>query len=301
MKTEVYVVFAVDCCWHGYSGLRAAGFFSNEAYSLGNADEKEVIRDIEITLELSDRALGGKLSWAPHSSPAHRYFLYSDPFFDYWREVERQGGEISVHPHEDIPGERSRIRETGHMRIVIEDLLNVLTQAGCAPKSFRPGYFGRNDELAGVLEELDLLVDYSAAPGRHDDFVGCDWRGAPLSGGFLSHGSAAEFGSPGKDRSKVFEIPLAWDGKGDKFEENYLFNELSTLEKLKTVFSTLQQRTRSEGAPQFVHFLFHSSAMTKSLFREQVADLAGHILENEGKLVTGAEARKIYLGGPASS
>lgn len=300
MKADVYIVFAVDCCWHGYSALRPAGYFSDEAYSLGNADESEVCRDVEITLDLSRRALGGKLSWAPHSSPAHRYFLYADPFTDYWREAERLGGEISVHPHEDIPGERSRIRETEHMRAVIEDLLNVLTQAGCVPKSFRPGYFGRNDELAGVLEDLNLLVDYSAAPGRRDELVGCDWRGASPSGGFLPRASAAEYGSPGENASKVFEIPLAWDGKGDQLKENYLFNELSTLDRLKAVYSVLRGRTRAEGAPQFVHFLLHSSAMTRSQFREQVADFAYHVLENGGALVTGAEAREIYLKEPAS-
>ena len=182
------------------------------------------------------------------------------------------------------------------MRAVLEDLKNVMVRKGLSPNSFRSGYFGRNDELPSVLAELDLTVDYSSAPGYKEPSVESDWTGASPNGGFLRAGDALSYGTGEMDDTGIFMIPLGWDGTGGKFTENFLFNEAAEFGALLSVYAAICRRAEAEG-PQFVQYLFHLSAMSEPRFVERVADFTDHLLQNDGVIVTGSEAREIFQKG----
>ncbi len=296
MGNPVYVSYLIDCNWHGFSPLKPSSVFADVGYTVGTPEKIRILEDINTALGLVERSLGGKCNWSILSHPDQRYLLYREPFLDCWREAVRQGGELSLHPHEDIPREGSRIKETGYMRAVLEDLKNVMAREGLSPNSFRSGYFGRNDELPAVLAELGLAVDFSSAPGYKEPSVEADWVGAPPSGGFIRAGDAASYGPGDVDEAGVFMIPLGWDGAGGTFTENYLFNEAAELDTLLSVYAAIRRRAETEG-PQFVQYLFHLSAMNEPRFTERVADFVGHLVQNGGVIVTGSEASEVFRKG----
>ena len=296
MGNPVYVSYLIDCNWHGFSPLKPSSVFADVGYTVGTPEKTRILEDINTALGLVERSLGGKCNWSILSHPDQRYLLYREPFLDCWREAVRQGGELSLHPHEDIPREGSRIKETGYMRAVLEDLKNVMAREGLSPNSFRSGSFGRNDELPAVLAELGLAVDFSSAPGYKEPSVEADWVGAPPSGGFTRAGDAASYGPGDVDEAGVFMIPLGWDGAGGTFTENYLFNEAAELDTLLSVYAAIRRRAETEG-PQFVQYLFHLSAMNEPRFTERVADFVGHLVQNGGVIVTGSEASEVFRKG----
>ena len=81
-----------------------------------------------------------------------------------------------------------------------------------------------------------------------------------------------------------------------KLTENYLFNEAAELETLLSVYAAIRRRAEAEG-PQFVQHLFHLSAMNEPRFTKRVADFAGHLLQNDGVIVTGSEASEVFRKG----
>ena len=83
---------------------------------------------------------------------------------------------------------------------------------------------------------------------------------------------------------------------GGKFTENYLFNEAAEFETLLSVYAAIRRRAEAEG-PQVVQYLFHLSAMSEPRFTERVADFAGHMLENDGVIVTGSESLEVFRKG----
>jgi len=182
------------------------------------------------------------------------------------------------------------------MRAVLEDLKNIMVREGLLPNSFRSGYFGRNDELPTVLAELGLTVDYSSAPGYREPSVESDWVGASPNGGFLRVGDTASYSTGRVDEPDIFMIPLGWDGAGGTFAENYLFNEAAEFDTLLSVYTMICRRAKAEGE-QFVQYLFHLSAMSEPRFVDRVAKFTNHLLQNDGVIVTGSEAREIFRKG----
>lgn len=295
MQESIFISFLIDCNWYGFSPLKSSSVFANVGHSVGTPVVSEVSQNIETALELVSRALGGKCNWSILSHPDYRRFLYEQPFLDYWKEALHRGGELSLHPHEDIPGVRSRIKETEYMRTVLEDLQETMNRVNLSPNSFRSGYFGRNDELTEVLLDLGLTVDYSAAPGYQEPSVDSDWREAPSNGGFLQLGNAASYGPRNATSTSVFMIPLGWDGKGGSFSKNYLFNEAADLETLKKVWLAIRDRLEIETRPLFVQYLFHLSAMVEPRFIQRVEDFANYLQANGGIFINGSEAARKYV------
>jgi hypothetical protein len=91
----------------------------------------------------------------------------------------------------------------------------------------------------------------------------------------------------------VLEIPLGADGLGSA-NTNYLCTEESDDENLRRVWDAIVRRAESEGKPQFVHMLYHSSSMGIPKFVDRFRRFIDYAAKHEGAFVTPSEAKRLY-------
>lgn len=182
---------------------------------------------------------------------------------------------------------------------MIRDRVRDCLAAGVVPNSYRGGLYAYANFLTPVLEELGLLIDYSAAPGFDDPEREAGWMGAPSSAYHLCPIDRTHGPECGHSRSRVLEIPLGSDGIGtDNTHLLYVDFEDSTLAELTRTWDAIAKRAAEAGRPQIIHFLIHTISASNPAMQERYLRFLDHTRSHGGEMVTGAEAAQIYARHP---
>ncbi|MBW2148452.1 MAG: hypothetical protein JRI22_15670 [Deltaproteobacteria bacterium] len=285
MKPVIYFVVVID------ADPTRSSFGANNDY---------VMKKYNISLDLVKNYVDGKGTICVHTSPRYRNRFFNTPFIEFWEKWTRQGGELILHPEEDLYStpetalpNGTYYNNIGHMKSIIKEKISFMKQKKLPFATFRGAFFGFTNDIARVLRNEGLNIDLSGAPGIVRPERAADWSDAPTSAYYLSNDSYRRPSEkPGKD--SVFEIPLGWDGQETDVSRNYLFHERSTYRRMCKVWDAIVERGRKTNSPQFVNFLCHSYSMKTTKLRNQCEKTLLYMRHHNGVPVVASEAKKIY-------
>lgn len=284
----VYLVPYVDGAWTGYDPLSPEANFSAPRAPLATIEN-----NFRTVCELMGELVEGRFVFAAHTGTYCRDLFYREPMLSGYRQMLAHGGELALHPHEEVVGEGTLVTSAAHMRKVITDKAAELREAGLTATAYRGGYGAYSKFVTPVLEEEGIFVELSAAPGRENQLWSSCWREAAPSAYYLC--SDDPFHRDCNDeRSPVLEIPMGWDGRGTELDRNYLWNEMASLESMKQTWSAVLERADASGEPQIIHFLSHLFAMEDTELRERCSDFLRFALANGAEAVTPSGAKAVY-------
>jgi hypothetical protein len=285
MKPEVYFVVGVD---------------ADPKRSSFGANDDDLMEKYSTAFALLKRAVGSKSIICVHTSPLYRDRFFRPPFIHFWEDWVGQGGELMLHPEEDLyPLPEGPIKDgtyykdSRYMERILKEKIEFMREKGLPCAAFRGAFFGLTEQIVGALTRLGVEIDLSCAPGIVLPERAADWADAPASGYYMSRKSYRRpTRSPGG--KAVFEIPLGWDGQGKDLTENYLFHERSTLKKMSGVWNAIVKRSEQTGSPQFVGFLCHTFSMGNARLRTQCENILSYMQEHGGIPVSASEGKKLY-------
>lgn len=286
---DVYLVPYMDGAWAGYDPLSAEVGFSAPPFSL-----REVTDNLRRANDLMGETADGRFVFGVHTGVYCRHGFYAPPLLELYADLIAAGGELAVHPHEELVTQGTLVASTPHMEKIITDKTADLREAGLNPTSYRGGYCAYAPALTAMLEKAGIYIDLSAAPGQHNPTWSEYWENALPSAYYLCSDDPFH-GDCGHARSQVLEIPMGWDGRGASWAENYL-NEDSTLESMKATWQTILDRREVTGRPQIVYFMTHVFAVSDPKLYERCVGILNHAKENGGAIVTPSEAKAVVDG-----
>jgi hypothetical protein len=268
----------MDGNWTGYGPLSPG-----MDYSISWPDLKEIERNAIRAIDFMKESVEGKFVIGLHTSPYCRNLFYQEPLLSIWKNLVMQGGELAIHPHEEIYKSGTLVHEKNHMQFVIHSKFEQLGRVGLTPTSFRTGYNAYDNSITNILEELGINVDLSCVPGLENPLWRAFWKTAPFS--------AYKFCSIDYSHvkcehppSNVLEIPRGCDGLPTNTSPNTLFNERKSLNQLEGIWNTIEKRSRSE--PQFVHFLCHLHAMNDQELSDRCKAFLDYAQKKSATIVT---------------
>lgn len=283
---KVYLVPLIDVNWANFAPSDPAKNYLHDAPPL-----EQCAVDVEQAVAMLKDLTDGKAVLTIHSGTYCRTGFYEEPFLSLYRRAVAQGAELAVHPHEEVAGVGGRLKEQEHVKGVIRERKADLIRAGLPATCYRGGLNAYMNYLTAVLEEEELLIDFSCAPGFNQPKWDAVWAGAPRSAWYLA-AENYQRASAGP-RSKVLEIPLGADGLGEA-PINYLYTEESDDENLRRVWEAILTQADRAQRPQFVHILYHTSSMGIPKFRDRFASFMTYAASHQGVFVTPAEAKRLY-------
>lgn len=288
MEPKVCLVVYMDGDWKGYAPL------SPEAdYAAAPPDPQEIEDNVGHALEEMETKIEGKFVFGVHTGVYCRELLYGEPFMNLWKKLVAQGGELAIHPHEEVVRKGNLFQEKDHMEVVITSRWRDMAKEGLHPSAFRGGYSAYSNIVTPILERLGIGVDLSSMPGFENPLWGAFWKQAPLSAHYLCR-TDYQHGGCHHPRSKILEIPMGCDGLGDDLTRNYLYNEASSLKKLRRVWSAILERGQRSGQTQFVHFFCHLHAMGEERLRNRCLDFLDYALNHGAMVKTPLEAKSLF-------
>lgn len=288
-EPAVYLVPYMDGAWADYDPLSPEVGFSAPPFDLD-----EVTGNMTRALDLMDELAGGKFVFGVHTGVYCREAFYQEPLLSHYHELVRRGGELALHPHEEIVGEGTIVSSTRHMEKIITEKTAQLRAAGLEPSSYRGGYCAYAPAVTELLERVGIHVDLSAAPGQHNELWSEYWEDASPSAYYLCRDDPFH-GACEHTKSTVLEIPMGWDGAGSSWAENYL-NEDSTLDSMRRTWDRILERADRSGEPQVVYFMTHLFAVANETLLERCTGILRHAVANRGRIVTPTEAKAAVDG-----
>lgn len=283
---RVYLVPVIDVNWLVY-----APFDPGRDYRVDPPDVPQSTRDTKEIIRIMADQADGKCVLTPHSGTYCRNGLYEGEILDVYRRAVAQGGEVSVHLHEEIKGQGTRYHERGHMTQMVAEYQSRLQDAGMEPVAYRAGHYAYHPLMNEVLEQAGLLVDYSCCPGMSKPDREAIWVEAGYSAEFLPDNVREPWA--GQHRSNVLEIPIGSDGAGASYE-NILHIEQSGLDNLRRVWDAVVARAEAAGVPQIVHCLFHTASVGKPDWLERFQRFLDMVPERGGQFVSTREAQRMH-------
>lgn len=287
MPTNLYLVVYMDGNWKSYDPL------SPPHFSLTLPDAGEIEANFRKALQVMRTSIDGKFVIGAHYGVYCRDVFYQEPLMSLWHQHIANGGEIALHPHEEIVAKRTFFQEKRHMEFVINSAYEILSEAGIRPTAFRGGYNAYSNHITPILESIGVGVDLSALPGLTKPEWDVYWANANTSAYYLCS-KDFQHSDCQHPRSKVLEIPMATDGAGADLKMNYLYNEASTLENLCRVWNTVREASTPPGKPTIVHFLCHLHAMGDQGLRDRCVRFLEFASDNGASVVTPSQAKEIY-------
>lgn len=195
----LYFVFTIDGDWDEY--------FDANLTDEKRKPVKEVLHNlIRREISLASRIINGRVLHFIHTSPLVKDFFIQPEFIAQWREMERRGGSVGVHCHEEDIYRAWYYADEKRMEQSIRFLTDNLTENKLLPHAFRGGFMTFCHKTIPILEQNGIFLDFSCEPGRHlqyNNVLVSDWRGAPDNVYRMSYDDHRK---PGK--SRVFEVPL---------------------------------------------------------------------------------------------
>lgn len=236
-------------------------------------------------------ATGGKFVYALHTGTYCRSGFYDEPFMSVWKAAASRGAEFVVHPHEEIAGKGPLYNDAVHMRQITVDAIARLRAAGIKPVGYRGGHYGYAAFMTRLLAELDLPLDFSAAPGFDRPDWEAAWKNAPFSAYYPAQDDPARAVASGH----VLEVPLGSDGRGSGNENLlYLDYESADLASLAAIWDAVADRARESGQPQFIHTLYHTISMSSESMRDRFRRFVDHACTHGGVMVRPSELREKF-------
>ena len=263
----LYFVFTIDGDWDEY-------FNSQFPDEKRKPDRKQLVSLIKHEILLASKLLKGKFLHFVHSSPLVREFFLQPEFICLWKEIERNGGSVGVHCHEEDIYRAWYFNDAKRMARAVGFLSESLRMSGLTVSAYRGGFMAFGPKVIPALEQNNLFLDFSCDPGRHlfhNDVLVSDWRGAPSNFYRMSHRDHRKPGS-----SKVFEVPLA------------VYIEKESLFKIWKKARGL----RKKNGIQMLSVLAHTYDYTSWFMRLKIK-LALLILRKYGKFINVKEALAI--------
>lgn len=284
--TRVYLVPLIDVNW-----LVFAPFDPGRNFRVDPPNVPQSIIDTRQLIGEMKSLTDGKFILTPHSGTYCRTGYYEGEMLDVYREAVAMGGELSVHLHEEIKGEGTRYDEPEHMAAMFVDCQRRLEDAGINPVAYRGGHYAYHPLMNHLLEEQEVFVDYSCAPGMNKPDREAIWTHAPYSADLIPRDPWA----PWKDqeRTSILEIPIGSDGQGEAYG-NLLHVEMSELDNLMRVWDVVTARAESEGRPQIIHCLFHTASVGVDEWLERYKRFLDLVPNRHGQFVTTAEAKALH-------
>lgn len=283
-EPAVFLVAYMDGAWDDYDPLSPA-----IGCPAAVADEPVIVENLRIALDLMAEHVEGKFVFGAHTGVYCRELFYQDPLLSLYRTLIERGGELAVHPHEEVIGETTLVNSTRHMRKVILEKAAQLSDAGVPATTYRGGYGAFAAGLTPILEEAGVHVELSATPGRENRLWNACWEKASPSAYYLCTQDPFH-GDCDHRRSSVLEIPIGWDGVGTELSESYLWNEIADLDSMKRTWDAVLARHDKTGEAQFVHALSHLFSMGHEELRDRWTGFLQHVVANGARVVKPSEA-----------
>ena len=263
----LYFVFTVDGDWEEY-------YDSTLPEELRKPDQNRLLSWLDLEIRLASKLLNGRWVHFIHTSPLVRDFFLQSNFISRWKEIERRGGSVGIHCHEDDPQRAYYYDDVEKMEKAIGVFAKGLSDKGVHPVAYRGGYLAFSPKIIPILEENAIFLDLSCKPGRHlfhGDLLVSDWRGAPDNYYRMSY---EDHRRPGT--SRVFEIPLG------------VYVETDSIFKIWRRARALRKRREDV----IVSVLTHSYEFG-SFMRRLKIKLALSILKKYGRFISAREALTI--------
>jgi hypothetical protein len=266
----LYFVFTIDGDWKEY-------FRSDLSPEEREPDKKKMLALIGQEIEFVSSLLDGKFIHFIHTSPLARDFFLQPEFISSWKEIEKKGGNVGIHCHEDEFPDDYYFNDQARMEMAIANICDGLTDKGLKVKSYRGGYMTFSEKIIPILEENEIFIDFSCDPGRYvtgKKGIVSDWRGAPENYYRLSYEDQRKPGN-----SNVIEVPL-----GIYIEKQAI---LSIIKKAKVL--------KKRKGLQIISVLAHSYDFQSKRMILKIK-LALSILKMYGKFVNAAQALELIEG-----
>lgn len=287
MDSNIYLVVYMDGNWRSYDPL------NGPEYSLSRPDVDEIVTNLQMAMDVMKSTVDGKFVIGAHNGVYCRDIFYQEPLIGLWKKHIAQGGEVALHPHEEIVGKGTIFQEKKHMEYVVLSAYQTLLNAGIQPTAFRGGYNAYSNHVTPILERIGVGVDLSALPGYQKPEWDAFWTEAPTSAYYLCS-QDYQHGICDHPRSHVLEIPMGTDAKGNNLKRNYLYNEATELDNLCEVWQSIQEEVTNEGDHLLIHFLCHLHAMGDNALRERCIQFLKFAQYNAATIVTPSEAKEIF-------
>ncbi len=265
-----------------------------------------VMEKYRITKEILDDHAGGKGTICIHTSPMYRDRFFREPFMEFWKSWVDGGGELTLHPEEDLYSTPETRLESGtyyndieHMDPILRAQARFMEDNNLPFAAYKGGYHGLTKNIVHVLKKIKINIDLTCAPGIHWPEKAAHWAEAPLEAFYMSSEACWKKAQKGEE-SSMFEIPFGWDGQrrdaspNRLLDEHYLVNEFSNYEALCRVWDTIVDRAAKADSPQIVSILCHTYAMKDNELSGRCANILDYMTRHEGVPVTAREAKKIY-------
>ena len=268
---SLYFVFTIDGDWDEY-------FSSKLPLEQRKPDKKTILPLIDAEIDLAAKVVKGKFIHFVHTSPLVRDFFLRPELISCWKKIEKQGGEVGVHCHEEDLYQNWYFDDIPRMEKVITYLTEGLKAGGLTPLSYRGGYLTFSSKIIPILEKNKLFLDYTSEPGRHliiNNKLVSDWRGAPDNVYRLSYEDQRKPGI-----SQVFEVPLG------------IYIERLSLWSIWQKARALKQKKGITLVSAMAHTYDFASARMRLKIK-----LALLILKTYGKFIGSKEALGIVKGG----
>lgn len=266
-QNRLKLVFTVDGDWEEY-------YDPDLSEQKRKPDKAKMLTWIDKETGIAVKMLGGRLLHFIHTSPMAREFFMQPEFISRYKAMEKAGGNVGIHCHEDEPRRAYYYDDVQRMDRAISSMVAGLRGNGLSPVAFRAGYLAFSPTTIPLLEKNGIFLDLSCDPGRHlfhGDLLVSDWRGAPDNYYRLDYSDHRRAG-----KSRVFEIPLGF----------YIEKE--------SLFKIWQKAKKLAASPEntVVSVLTHSYEFG-SFTKRQKIKIALLILSRYGKFVNGAEVADI--------
>ena len=256
-------------------------------------DIGEIEGNLRKAIQLMREQVSGRFCFGALTSTYCRDLFYSEPILSLYRRLIENGGEIAVHPHEELVGTAPLVHAKGHMEAIILQKRDELAAAGIQGTAFTMGLGAFDDCIPSILENAGIYVDLSASPGIDRWYWHAHWRNTSYSAYYLCpvHYTHVDCSHP---KTKVLEIPWGNDGLGDNFSKNFLYVEAATLAENQRVWDAIVKRAETAGEPQFVYFKCHLSAMAEADHTQRLVNFLQYAQSHGGSAVAPSEAKKMY-------
>jgi len=270
---KLYFIFTIDGDWDEY--------FSTELpRRKRRPDRKGLLWLIKKELKAA-RFAGGKFLHFIHTSPVTRQYFFQPDFIDIWKKIEKTGGSVGVHCHEEGLFDRGGLKDPVMLERSVRSLTGPLREKGITLISYRGGYLAFCEKVIPILERNGLFLDFSCSPGRYLHYKGrliADWRGAPKNYYRMCYEDHRKEG-----KSNVVTIPLG------KIRKRALYIDIMPLTDIWMVARHLAGKGKNSKGNIIVSLLTHTYEFSSVWKRLRIV-LAILICRCYGKFVTDKEA-----------
>jgi len=288
METSVYLIPYVDGDWEGWGPVDPLMNYGNPP-----ADLNQIETNLRKLIPFMRDQVGGRVAFGAHTSTYCRDLFYREPILTLYRELTEGGGEIVLHPHEELVGTPPSVHAKGHIEAIINQKLNELGAAAIRPTAFRMALGAFDSCIPSILQSAGIHVDLTAAPGIDLWYLCAYWRDTPFSAYYLCPVDYTHIDCD-HPRTEVLEIPWGNDGLGDSYLKNFLYIEAATLSENKRVWDVIVERAETLREPQFVYCLSHLSSMAYDDRTEKLVSFFLYAQSHGGLAVTPLEAKRAY-------